>query len=95
MIDLVLMVDVYHEFSHPEQMLAEIRKSLKTDGQIVLVEYRAEDKSVPIRPLHKMSKKQISREMTANGFKLNSEFEHLPWQHMMFYGIDTEWTPKE
>jgi ubiquinone/menaquinone biosynthesis C-methylase UbiE len=95
MIDLCLMVDVYHEFSHPEPMLAEIRKSLKPDGQIVLVEYRAEDKNVPIKPLHKMSKKQINREMKANGFKLNSEFEHLPWQHMMFFGIDTEWKKNE
>jgi ubiquinone/menaquinone biosynthesis C-methylase UbiE len=93
MIDLVLMVDVYHEFSHPQPMLAEIRKSLKPDGQIVLVEYRAEDKTVPIKPLHKMSKKQINREMNANGFKLNSEFDHLPWQHMMFFGIDPDWKP--
>lgn len=91
MIDLVLMVDVYHEFSHPDTMLAAIRRSLKPDGQIVLVEYRAEDKSVPIQPLHKMSKKQINREMTANGFKLVSEFDRLPWQHMMFFEIDEDW----
>jgi ubiquinone/menaquinone biosynthesis C-methylase UbiE len=94
MIDLVLMVDVYHEFSHPELMLAGIRRSLKPDGQIVLVEYRAEDRSVPIRPVHKMSKKQINREMTANGFKLVSEFDRLPWQHMMFFAIDEDWTPE-
>lgn len=88
MIDILLMVDVYHEFSHPQQMLAEIRKSLKPDGLVVLVEYRAEDRNVPIRPLHKMSKKQIDKEMTANGFKLVKEFDRLPWQHMVFYGID-------
>ncbi len=87
-IDLVLMVDVYHEFSHPEQMLRSIRKSLKPDGLVVLVEFREEDKKVPIKPLHKMSKAQVNKELTANGFKLVKEFERLPWQHMMFFGID-------
>jgi len=85
-IDLLLMVDVYHEFSHPEQMLAAIRKSLKADGLVVLVEYREEDKNVPIKPLHKMSKAQVSKELEANGFKLAKEFDKLPWQHMMFFG---------
>ncbi len=84
-IDLVLMVDVYHEFSHPEQMLASMRKSLRPGGLIVLVEFRAEDPKVPIKRLHKMSKKQIDKEMVANGFKLAKEFDKLPWQHMMFY----------
>jgi len=88
MIDLILLVDVYHEFSHPEQMLAAMRRSLKPDGLIVMVEYRAEDKSVPIKPLHKMSKKQVNKELTANGFKLVKEFDGLPWQHMMFFGKD-------
>lgn len=87
-IDLVLMVDVYHEFSHPQQMLAAIRKSLKPDGLVVLVEYREEDPKVPIKPLHKMSKAQVNKELTANGFKLAKEFDKLPWQHMMFFGID-------
>lgn len=85
-IDLILLVDVYHEFSHPVEMLAAMKKSLKKDGAIVLVEFRAEDESVPIKPLHKMSKEQIDKEMTANGFALVKEFERLPWQHMMFYG---------
>ena len=84
-IDLVLMVDVYHEFSHPEQMLASMRKSLRPGGLIVLVEFRKEDPKVPIKPLHKMSKKQIDKEMVANGFKFAKEFDKLPWQHMMFY----------
>jgi len=94
-IDLILLVDVYHEFSHPEQMLAAMRKSLKPDGVVVLVEYRAEDKTVPIKPLHKMSKAQVNKELTANGFKLVSEFDKLPWQHMMFFGIDTDWQPNK
>ncbi|MCH2180422.1 MAG: class I SAM-dependent methyltransferase [Mariniblastus sp.] len=89
-IDLVLLVDVYHEFSHPEQMLAAMRKSLTKDGLIVLVEYRSEDPDVPIKRLHKMSKKQVNKELTANGFKLVREFDRLPWQHMMFFGRDDQ-----
>ncbi len=89
-IDLALMVDVYHEFSHPEQMLTSIRNSLKADGLVVLVEYREEDESVPIKPLHKMSKAQVNRELEANGFKLVKEFDKLPWQHMMFFGKSTD-----
>ena len=85
-LDLVLLVDVYHEFSHPEQMLAAIRKSLKPTGRIALVEFRAEDPAVPIKPLHKMSKEQIMKEFPPNGFKLVEEFDKLPWQHLMFFG---------
>ena len=86
--DVILMVDVYHEFSHPELMLAELRKALKPDGQIVLVEYRSEDPDVPIKPEHKMSKQQILKEFTPNGFKLVDQFDELPWQHVMFFGRD-------
>ncbi len=84
--DMILLVDVYHEFSHPVQMLAGMRAALKPDGQLVLVEFRAEDKTVPIKPEHKMSKAQINKEMTANGFKLVREYDGLPWQHLMFFG---------
>jgi hypothetical protein len=84
----MLLVDVYHEFSHPEQMLAAIRKSLKPTGRIALVEFRAEDPHVPIKPLHKMSKKQIMKEVPPNGFKLIAEFDKLPWQHLMFFQRD-------
>lgn len=87
-VDLILLVDVYHEFSHPEQMLAAMRRALKADGLIALVEYRAEDPTVPIRPLHKMSKPQILKEFSANGFRLVKEFNRLPWQHLMFFGRD-------
>ena len=85
-VDLILMVDVYHELSHPVQMLDAMKASLKPDGVIVLVEFRSEDKSVPIKRLHKMSKDQINKEMQANGLKLVKEFDRLPWQHMMFFG---------
>jgi ubiquinone/menaquinone biosynthesis C-methylase UbiE len=87
-LDLVLLVDVYHEFSHPEQMLGAIRKSLSADGLVALAEFRAEDPSVPIKPLHKMSKKQIMKEFPSNGFKLAEEYDELPWQHLMFFAKD-------
>lgn len=91
--DMILLVDVYHEFSHPVQMLAGIRKALKSDGQVVFIEFRSEDDSVPIKPEHKMTKAQLTRELVANGFKLTKEFDGLPWQHMMWYGKDE--TPKK
>lgn len=84
--DMILLVDVYHEFSHPVQMLAGMRAALKPDGQLVLVEFRAEDENVPIKPEHKMTKAQINKEMNANGFKLVREYDGLPWQHLMFFG---------
>lgn len=87
-VDLVLMVDVYHEFSHPEQMLQAIRVSLKPGGRVALVEFRAEDRSVPIKKLHKMSKKQILKEFEPNGFQLVEEFDKLPWQHLMLFERD-------
>lgn len=85
-VDLILLVDVYHEFSYPEQMLQAMRKSLKPDGRIVLVEFRGEDPTVPIKPLHKMTKQQIRKELEPNGYKLVEEFDELPWQHVMFFG---------
>ncbi len=89
-IDLALMVDVYHEFSHPEQMLASIHRSLKPGGRVALVEFRMEDKDVPIKLLHKMSKEQILKEFPANGFKLVGSYDKLPWQHLMFFEKATE-----
>jgi ubiquinone/menaquinone biosynthesis C-methylase UbiE len=83
--DLVLLVDVYHEFSHPEHMLAAIRKSLKKTGRLVLVEFRAEDPNVPIKPEHKMTKAQVLKELEPNGFKLVEQYDKLPWQHVMFF----------
>lgn len=94
-IDLLLMVDVYHEFSHPEQMLAAIRRSLKPDGVVALVEYRAEDPRIPIYPEHKMTKKQILKEYRANGFRLVRQYDGLPIQHLMFLGVDPKWEPKK
>jgi ubiquinone/menaquinone biosynthesis C-methylase UbiE len=90
-VDLVLMVDVYHEFSHPVQMLAAIRAALKPNGLVALVEFRAEDPTVLIRPEHKMSKEQILKEYKANGFKVAKEYDKLPWQHLMFMQRDDDW----
>lgn len=83
--DVVLLVDVYHEFSHPEQMLAAIRRSLRPGGRMVLVEFRLEDPKVPIKLEHKMSKQQILKELLPGGFRLAAEHDRLPWQHMMFF----------
>lgn len=87
-IDLILLVDVYHEFSHPEHMLAAMRKALAPGGRLVLVEYRGEDPEVPIKPEHKMTKAQINKELSLNGFKLAKEFDELPWQHMMWFEVE-------
>lgn len=84
--DLILLVDVYHEFDRPTEMLAAMRRALKPEGRLVLVEFRAEDKSVPIKPEHKMSKAQLTKELTANGYRLVRQFDGLPWQHMMWFG---------
>jgi ubiquinone/menaquinone biosynthesis C-methylase UbiE len=86
--DLILLVDVYHEFSQPAAMLQGMRQALKPGGRVVLVEFRAEDLTVPIRPEHKMSKVQILKELEANGFKLVKSFDELPWQHMMWFEKD-------
>ena len=84
-VDLVLCVDVYHEFSHPEPMLARIRESLSPEGRVALVEFRGEDPAVPIKALHKMTKAQVRAELEPAGFRLSKEFDRLPWQHLLFF----------
>ncbi len=86
--DVILLVDVYHEFSQPAEMLQSMRRALKPDGVIALVEFRAEDPRVPIKPLHKMSKAQIMKELPPGGLKLVREVNTLPWQHVMFFQRD-------
>ena len=87
-VDLILLVDVYHEFSDPEAMLAAMRAALAPGGRIALGEFRLEDPQVPIKLLHKMSKKQILKEFRPNGLKLVSQYDQLPWQHLMFFERD-------
>jgi ubiquinone/menaquinone biosynthesis C-methylase UbiE len=94
-VDLILIVDVYHEFSYPEHMLKSMRKSLASGGRIALAEYRLEDPTVPIKLLHKMSKEQILKEYEPAGFKLVEQYDELPWQHLMFFERDDGATPAD
>jgi SAM-dependent methyltransferase len=84
-VDKVLMVDVYHEFNFPMEMMASIKKALKPNGKIFLIEYRGEDPKVPIKPLHKMTEAQAVKEMDAAGFRLEKNIDNLPWQHCMIF----------
>jgi len=84
-VDLVLMVDVYHEFADPVSMMRHIRDALKPDGRVVLVEFRKEDPTVPIQPLHKMSVQEVRSELDPLGFKFQRSLEFLPWQHIIFF----------
>ena len=83
--DVVLLVDVYHEFSEPEKMLRKIRESLKPDGRLVLLEYRKEDPNIPIRPEHKMSITEVRAEVEPEGFRLDKALETLPRQHILIF----------
>lgn len=84
-VDVVLLVDAYHEFSHPFEMMDGINDALKPGGRVILIEYRAEDDSVPIRPLHKMSEEQVVREMSVFGLNWDDTLDFLPWQHMLIF----------
>ncbi|WP_373519378.1 class I SAM-dependent methyltransferase [Pricia sp.] len=87
-VDKVLMVDVYHEFNYPIAMIASIKKALRPDGKLYLIEYRGEDDSVPIKQLHKMTESQAVKEMNAAGMKLERNIDNLPWQHCMVFSKD-------
>jgi ubiquinone/menaquinone biosynthesis C-methylase UbiE len=84
-LDLVILVDVYHEFSRPQRMLDRIRESLKPNGRLVLLEYRKEDPSVPIRPEHKMSVQEVKAEVIPEGYRFEKVVDTLPWQHIIFF----------
>ena len=84
-VDKILMVDVYHEFNFPREMIRSIKNTLKPNGKLFLVEYRDEDPRVPIKKIHKMSEKQAEKEMDAAGFKLIENISNLPWQHCMIF----------
>jgi SAM-dependent methyltransferase len=83
--DLLLLADVYHELDDPAGMLAHLRGALRDGGSLALLEFRGEDAAVPIKPEHKMTRAQILRELTANGYRLVREFAGLPWQHLLFF----------
>lgn len=84
-VDLVLMVDVYHEFAYPREMLAAILRALKPAGRVAFVEYRAEDRSIPIKPLHKMTEAQVRREAESAGFRWIETVSRLPRQHLLLF----------
>ncbi len=83
--DVMLLVDVYHEFSFPYEMGLSMFKALKPNGKLVLVEFRSEDKSVPIKTIHKMSEAQAVKELQMAGFHLEKNIDNLPWQHCMVF----------
>jgi precorrin-6B methylase 2 len=84
-VDKILMVDVYHEFNFPREMIKSIKNALKANGKLFLIEYRGEDPKVPIKEIHKMTEKQAVREMEAAGFTLRENINNLPWQHCMVF----------
>lgn len=84
-VDLAIMVDVYHEFSHPHEMMQSIRRSLKPGGRVVFVEYRAEDPDVPIKRVHKMAEAQVRKESEAHGLEWVETIKVLPRQHIIIF----------
>ena len=87
-IDLLFMVDVYHELEYPYEVLSKVREALKPGGRVALIEYRAEDPEVQIKPVHKMSERQVRREMQAAGFKHVKTVRTLPLQHLIVFERD-------
>ena len=83
--DLMLLVDVYHEFSFPYEMAQSMLEALKPGGKLVLVEFRAEDPNVPIKAIHKMSQQQAVKEFKAAGFSFEKNISNLPWQHCLIF----------
>lgn len=84
-LDLAIMVDVYHECSDPVATLQGIKKALKPGGRLVLVEFRGEDPDVPIKPEHKMTLRQVRKELEPQGFAFKDSLEFLPWQHIIIF----------
>jgi len=84
-VDLIFIVDAYHEFSHPREMGEAMARALVSGGKLVLIEYRAEDPSVPIKPLHKMSESQAILEMAALGLQWLETADYLPQQHVLIF----------
>jgi ubiquinone/menaquinone biosynthesis C-methylase UbiE len=84
-VDLALLVDVYHELSQPQAMLKRLHEALKPGGRLVLLEYKKEDPSIPIRPEHKMSVSEAKMEVEPEGFRLGRVDDGLPWQHVLIF----------
>ena len=88
-LDLILMVDVYHELSRPQEVLRRLRTALKPDGRLVLIEFRKESDWVPIREEHKMSVKEARIELEAEGYRFDRVIDVLPWQHILVFAPAT------
>lgn len=84
-VDVVLMVDAYHEFEYPREMMDNIVESIKPQGRVVLAEYRQENPLIPIKKLHKMTEKQVKKEMNSVGLTWEKTEESLPQQHLIFF----------
>ncbi|MEO7728696.1 MAG: class I SAM-dependent methyltransferase [Burkholderiales bacterium] len=84
-LDLVIMVDVYHEFEFPYEMLAAITRALKPGGRLVFVEFRGNDRNVPIKPLHTMTEAQVRREAALHPLEFVQTVGGLPWQHIIIF----------
>jgi len=84
-LDKILLVDVYHEFNYPIEMIKSIKNALKPNGLLFLIEYRGEDSNVPIKKIDKMTEQQSILEMKAAGLKLKENIDNLPWQHCMIF----------
>ena len=88
-VDLILLVDVYHEFAQPQRMLRRMREALKPDGRLIMLEYRKEDPHIPIRSEHKMSVEEARLEVEAEGYKLERVLQDLPRQHIFVFRKNT------
>ena len=84
-VDVALLVDAYHEFAYPREMMEHIVKSLKPGGRVIQIEYRGEDASVPIKSLHKMTVAQARKEMEAVGLRWQETRDFLPYQHFIVF----------
>jgi ubiquinone/menaquinone biosynthesis C-methylase UbiE len=94
-VDLILLVDVYHEFSQPYEMTEKMVSALKPGGRLVFVEFRLEDPKVPIKLVHKMTQKQVVKEMAPHPLKHVKTINVLPWQHIIVFEKKTQEKPEK
>lgn len=85
LVDMIIMVDVYHELEFPFEMLQQMHKALQPNGELVLIEYRGEDPNSPIKPLHTTTVQQLNKELGMAGFELTKKLDFLPMQHFLVY----------